>query len=111
MAPFDRFMANQPSIAWRNPSIRRGYARSNTTHPAYGVTLELVAGEATILVHEMASPEEKMAALRAVLFLAKEPLSGRKLSQYSNLADGTEARTLVTRLNRQLDENGRAFRV
>jgi len=51
-----------------------------------------------------------MARLRAVLFLAKEPLSSRKLSQYSNLADGTEARTLVTQLNRELDANGRAFR-
>ena len=47
----------------------------------------------------------------AVLFLAKEPLPSRKLSQYSNLADGTEARTLVTRLNSQLDSQGRAFRV
>lgn len=52
-----------------------------------------------------------MARLEAVLFLAKEPLSSRKLSEYANLADGTEARTLVTRLNRRLDEAGRAFRV
>lgn len=57
------------------------------------------------------TPEEKMARLRAVLFLAKEPLSSRKLSQYSNLADGTEARTLVTQLNRELDANSRAFRI
>lgn len=53
----------------------------------------------------------RMARLEAVLFLAKEPLSSRKLSEYANLADGTEARTLVTRLNRRLDEAGRAFRV
>ena len=57
------------------------------------------------------SDESKMARLLAVLFLAKEPFSSRKLSQYSNLADGTEARTLVTRLNRQLDSEGRAFRI
>ena len=56
------------------------------------------------------SPEDKLARLLAVLFLANEPLSTRKLSQYANLADGTEARTLVTHLNRQLDEAGRAFR-
>lgn len=54
--------------------------------------------------------EAKLDRLRAVLFLAKEPLPSRKLSQYSNLADGTEARTLVTQLNRQFDESGRAFR-
>ena len=57
------------------------------------------------------SEEVKIGRLLAVLFLAKEPLSSRKLSQYSNLADGTEARTLVTRLNRQLDSGGRAFRI
>ena len=56
------------------------------------------------------SIEEKIARLLSVLFLAKEPLSTRKLSQYANLADGTEARTLVAHLNRQLDESGRAFR-
>lgn len=57
------------------------------------------------------SEEAKQARVLAVLFLAKEPLPRRKLSQYSNLADGTEARTLVTRLNRQLDSQGRAFRI
>ncbi len=48
--------------------------------------------------------------LEAVLFLAKEPLTSRKLSQYAGLADGTEARTLVRRLNKLYDEAGRAFR-
>jgi len=54
--------------------------------------------------------EEKTARLLVVLFLAKEPLTTRKLSQYANLADGTEARTLVTHLNGWLDASGRAFR-
>src|SRR5262249_55116974 len=33
--------------------------------------------------------------LEAVLFLAREPLALRKLAQLANLADATEARTLV----------------
>jgi segregation and condensation protein B len=49
--------------------------------------------------------------LEAVLFLAREPLSSRKLSQYANLADGTEARTLIRRLNEFYDQAERAFRV
>ncbi len=57
------------------------------------------------------SPTIKLARLHAVLFLAKEPLATRKLSQYANLADGTEARTLVSQLNQLLDRTGRAFRV
>ncbi len=53
----------------------------------------------------------KRTRLEAILFLAREPLSSRKLSLYANLADGTEARTLVRLLNRELDEAGRSFRV
>jgi segregation and condensation protein B len=49
--------------------------------------------------------------LEAVLFLAREPLNSRKLSQYANLADGTEARTLIRRLNEHYDSVGRAFRI
>jgi segregation and condensation protein B len=45
------------------------------------------------------------------LLLAREPLTSRKLSQYANLADGTQARTLVRRLNDLYDAAGRAFRV
>lgn len=44
------------------------------------------------------------------MLLAGEPLSSRKLSQLANLADGTEARTLIRRLNRLYDEQGSAFR-
>ena len=49
--------------------------------------------------------------LEAILFFAREPLNARKLSQYANLADGTQARTLVRRLNERYDAAGRAFRV
>jgi segregation and condensation protein B len=52
-----------------------------------------------------------IARLEAVLLLAREPLTTRKLSQYANLADGTQARTLVRRLNDQYDAADRAFRV
>jgi segregation and condensation protein B len=57
--------------------------------------------------------EEQMALgrLEAILFLAREPLNSRKLSQYANLADGTQARTLIRRLNERYDAAGRAFRV
>lgn len=50
------------------------------------------------------------ARLEAVLFLAHEPINTRKLAQLANLADGTEARTLVRRLNNWYDAAGSAFR-
>lgn len=52
-----------------------------------------------------------MQRLEAILFLAKQPLTSRKLAQLANLADGTEARTLVRSLNRLYDAAHRSFRV
>jgi segregation and condensation protein B len=53
----------------------------------------------------------RLQRVEAVLFLAREPLNSRKLAQFAHLADGTEARTLVRRLNQRYDQSGRAFRV
>ena len=49
--------------------------------------------------------------LEAVLFLAREPLSLRKLAQMANLADATEVRTALKNLSRRYDERGCAFQV
>jgi segregation and condensation protein B len=49
--------------------------------------------------------------LEAVLFLAREPVSLRKLAQLANLTDATEARTLLTQLGARYDERGCAFQV
>jgi segregation and condensation protein B len=49
--------------------------------------------------------------LEAVLFLGREPLSLRKLAQLANLADATEARTLLGELRKRYEERGCAFQV
>jgi segregation and condensation protein B len=49
--------------------------------------------------------------LEAVLLMAREPLSLRKLAQLANLTDGTEARTLLGNLRDRYDERGCAFQV
>ncbi|MFZ5832602.1 MAG: SMC-Scp complex subunit ScpB [Planctomycetota bacterium] len=51
-----------------------------------------------------------LARVEAVLFLAQDPLTSRKLAQLAGLADGTKARTLVRTLNRQYAAVGSAFR-
>src|SRR5687768_13494031 len=48
--------------------------------------------------------DEALARLEAVLFVAGEPLGSRRLASLASLADGTEARTLIHRLNRLYDE-------
>ena len=59
------------------------------------------------------SPIARFAAARleAVLFLAREPLGLRKLAQSANLADATEARTLLGELRKLYDQRGCAFQV
>jgi segregation and condensation protein B len=52
-----------------------------------------------------------LARLEAVLLLAREPVSTRKLAQLADLADGTAARTLVRRLRKLYDLEGTAFQV
>jgi segregation and condensation protein B len=49
--------------------------------------------------------------VEAVLLLAREPLSSRRVAQLAELEDGTAARTLIRRLNDLYDAAGRAFRV
>src|SRR5262245_33754545 len=41
------------------------------------------------------TPGGKLARLEAALFLAREPLSTRRLAELAGLADGTEARALI----------------
>lgn len=55
--------------------------------------------------------DENLRRLEATLFLAREPLTSRKLAQHAQLEDGTEARALVRALNRRYEQEGRAFSV
>ena len=57
------------------------------------------------------NPEQRRMRLEAVLLVAKNPLTPRKLAQLAHLADGTEVRTLVRQLNQIYDDHGRAVRV
>ena len=51
----------------------------------------------------------KLARVEAILLLSREPLPSRKLAALADLADGTEARSLVKELARRLRNRGSAF--
>ena len=53
----------------------------------------------------------RLARLEAVLFLSRESLNSRKLSEYADLEDGTEARTLVSQLNQLYQDEQSVLRV
>jgi segregation and condensation protein B len=54
---------------------------------------------------------EELARLEAALFLAREPLTTRRLAKLARLADGTRARSLLRELRRLQDAAGSAIRV
>jgi segregation and condensation protein B len=54
---------------------------------------------------------QKMARAEAVLLVSDAPLSPRRLAQLATLADATEARTQINRLNAAYEQSGTPFRV
>ena len=54
---------------------------------------------------------EELARLEAALFLAREPLTIRRLAKLARLPDGTRARSLVKELRQLHDRSGSSFRV
>lgn len=57
------------------------------------------------------SPQAKRQRLEAVLFLARKPLTTRRISQLAILEDGTEARVMIKSLNEHYDQTGRSFHI
>lgn len=55
--------------------------------------------------------QARIKRLEAILFLAREPLNSRRLAQLADLRDGSEARTLIRRLNEHYQRVQRAFRI
>jgi len=54
---------------------------------------------------------DELARVEAALFLAREPVTIRRLARLARLADGTRAHVLIRELRRLHDEAGTAFRV
>ena len=62
-------------------------------------------------VSDEVEPVTARRRLEAVLLMAREPLTSRKLSQLAGLEDGTQSRTMIRDLNQQYDRSGRAFHI
>ncbi len=95
-----------PALAGRRPNRGIGFARLWQFRPRKSVEPTTAPAPSDPLARD-----ERLARIEAVLFLAREPLGSRKIAQLASLADGTEARTLVRRLNQLYDAGGSAFRV
>ena len=56
-------------------------------------------------------PDQCQRRLEAVLFMARAPMTSRRLSQFAGLADGTQARTMIGQLNERYDRQGAAYQI
>lgn len=86
---------DQPAGPRRPPRRRRGPRRPTEPAVPPGAFLR----------------SDEMARLEAALYLAREPLSVRRLAKLARLPDGTRARVLLKELQRLAVESGSAFRV
>lgn len=93
-----RIASGQLATRWRLPAGRSGWPH-------------LVSATSRVESRGESPRDRRVQRLETVLLVAREPLTTRKLSALANLADGTEARTLVRRLNELYDRYGRAFRI
>lgn len=76
----------------------------------FGADPQAVAGEVAVAPGRHVRSDE-LARLEAALFLAREPLSTRRLAKLAGLSDGTRARTLLRELRRLQEEAGSPVRV
>jgi segregation and condensation protein B len=76
--------------------------------PVAGPHLEIASNSAPETEEDI---EVRMLRVEGVLFISREALTTRRLAQLAGLADATEARTLIRRLNERYEKVGRAFRI
>lgn len=57
------------------------------------------------------SPAARIRRLEATLFMARSPLTTRKLSQLAGLEDGSQARSMIKELNQRYDQQQRSFQI
>lgn len=57
------------------------------------------------------SQENKLRVVEAVLLIAREPISARRLASLAELEDPTQARSVARALNEHYDAHGYAFRI
>ena len=104
--------AQSPCAAWsaRGPRAGAGHRRWWWRRPAASMGASPSGGSVAPPPGRYCRSDE-LARLEAALFLAREPLSTRRLAKLARLSDGTRARTLLHELRRLQDAAGMAMRV
>jgi len=103
---------NSPSMAEQLSSVALRY-NNPLAHWATGSTVPVSTPQTVEVatVQDRDDQQAKIARLEAVLFLAREPMSTRKLANLAKLADGTETRTLLKQLSQRYDQRASALQI
>jgi segregation and condensation protein B len=82
--------------------------REDDSLVSYLESMDSVDGEAIEWDHD---PVSQLKRVESVLFLARKPLSLKKISEQAFLEDATQARTIVGQLNARYERSGQSFHV
>lgn len=93
------------------PSTRRPHERRPTNYSLPLAFRWLPLGDGEPLAQGQLARDASLALVEAALFAADEPLTARRLAAVAGLADGTEARRLVRKLQALYERGGSAFQV
>jgi segregation and condensation protein B len=97
-------------MEWAYRHYSRQWKRPSTGGNRPGVNVYVLGPTAA----KKAAPQHNLnewQRVEAALFIAREPLSGRKLAEYADLEDATRVRTIVAHLNQTYERKGRAFQI
>lgn len=118
-SPTNRLTPNSIGPAWYHPSgkgwqhdrLRRGQESFESSFFGANPKDSLSGGESP---HAVPTPNGHISTLRmveAILLIAREPISARKLALLAELEDATQARSLARQLNEIYDLRGHSFRI
>ena len=90
-------------------AVREPWAAFAASRPLPALPAPATPGPVELVRVSTERMADKLARVEAILLLSREPLPSRKLAALADLADGTEARSLVRELARRLRRRGSAF--
>ncbi len=106
-------LARESKLMRTNHSLRRTNLHRTRKYWSFIHYWAEMGGEAVSAVEtaEIEDDAAKIRRLEAALFVAREGISSRKLAKLAGLADATEARTLIRRLNERYVAHQRSYRI
>ena len=106
---FHPFNSQRTADFWTTWQDKPGRPEYRLTEYRLNVAAIESPPEKSLIAEPMTTDSPPIALLEAALFLAKEPMSSRRLAQLAGLPEGTRTRQLIRSLNKRYDQEQSAF--